>query len=55
MLGGSPGVAAMEEGIVGLPPVEGDDDGVAPALDLFCRRCCGRKPKEKQPWLRRRS
>lgn len=30
-------VAAVEEGIVGLPPVEGDDDSVAPALDLFGR------------------
>uniref|UniRef100_A0A6M2E9Q5 Uncharacterized protein n=1 Tax=Populus davidiana TaxID=266767 RepID=A0A6M2E9Q5_9ROSI len=49
------GVAAVGEGIVGLPPVKGDDDSVALPLDLSGRRCCGRKPKEKQPWLRRRS
>ena len=45
--------AAAEEGIVDLPPVGGDDESVAPAWDLFGRRCCGKKSKEEQPWLRR--
>ena len=47
------GRAAVEEGITNLPPVEGDDESVAPTRDLFGRRCCGRKPKEEQRWLRR--
>ena len=47
-MGSSPGVAAVEEGTVGLPPVEGDDDSVAPTLDLVGRRCCRRKPKENE-------